>query len=172
VCRNAESAPCTTTSLPVCIHLAGGCTMRSFERCRHEPSFSRVSSSAQHCHLEGRDGDGTRITFQRRLAVRTVLDSQKADTIVPVCLSGTGNFTAFIHLEDDIRVRWPALVAWAADTVALEPYNLTRGFIRTEVPGAMHRQASEIQATTTPARFSTSLSFIQNCTTPRADSCV
>jgi hypothetical protein len=55
------------------------------------------------------------------------------------CLSGTGNFTAFIYLEDDIRVRWPELVAWAADTIALEPYNLTRGFIRTEVPGAMHR---------------------------------
>jgi hypothetical protein len=49
---------------------------------------------------------------------------------LPSC---AGKFTAFVNLEDDIRVRWPALVAWAADTAALAPHNLTRGFVRTEV---------------------------------------
>ena len=47
--------------------------------------------------------------------------------------SAAGNHTAYVYIEDDTEVLWPALLSWAIDTEALEPLNFQRGFYRTEV---------------------------------------
>lgn len=46
-----------------------------------------------------------------------------------------GGYTALAFLEDDLSLTWPALKAWAADTVALSGQSLVRSFIRVEVGG-------------------------------------
>lgn len=40
-----------------------------------------------------------------------------------------------MYMEDDTAVSWEAVQSWAADTEALEPHGLIRGFYRTEVHG-------------------------------------
>eukprot|EP00667_Euglena_gracilis_P010063 EG_transcript_10233 len=42
------------------------------------------------------------------------------------------NHTAFLYLEDDTLLRWPAVVSWAMDTEVLAPLGFARGIARTE----------------------------------------
>ncbi|KAK9838814.1 hypothetical protein WJX74_003824 [Apatococcus lobatus] len=45
----------------------------------------------------------------------------------------TGQYTAFIYLEDDMRLTWDSLISWATDQAVLEPLGFQRQFYRTEI---------------------------------------
>ncbi|KAL0043856.1 hypothetical protein WJX82_009515 [Trebouxia sp. C0006] len=45
----------------------------------------------------------------------------------------TGKYTTYLYGEDDQAITWPAMKAWAYDTIALQATRHQRGFLRTEV---------------------------------------
>ncbi|KAK9818872.1 hypothetical protein WJX74_004902 [Apatococcus lobatus] len=45
----------------------------------------------------------------------------------------TGEYTAFIYLEDDMRLTWKCITSWAIDQEVLDPMNFQRQFFRTEI---------------------------------------
>ena len=42
----------------------------------------------------------------------------------------TAGYTAYMYMEDDTKVTWPALASWARDTELLEPLGFLRNFYR------------------------------------------
>lgn len=43
------------------------------------------------------------------------------------------SYTAFVYMEDDTEISWPAMLSWAVDAAVLAPRGFQRGFFRTEV---------------------------------------
>jgi hypothetical protein len=67
------------------------------------------------------------------MLLTTCSSALKRDTNRPRHSAVLGNYSAYMYIEDDTLVPWPAIVSWAFDTEVLAPLGFIRGFYRTEV---------------------------------------